>query len=70
VRKLAQPGEQAQALADIWEGCRVDESFHFQAAIVAVGAIPLLVVPLLGPGSRADVQELAARILGGPRLEC
>jgi hypothetical protein len=32
------------------------------ACIVAVGIIPLL-VPLLGPGSPADVQVLAARIL-------
>jgi hypothetical protein len=62
VRNLAQPGEQAQALADIWEGCCEDEDFHFQAAIVAVGVIPLL-VPLLGSGSPADVQELAAKIL-------
>jgi vacuolar protein 8 len=63
VRKLAQTGEQAQALADILEGCGV-ESFqvHFEAAIVAVGVIPLL-VPLLGPGSPAEVQKDAAGIL-------
>jgi hypothetical protein len=61
VRKLganAQPGEQLQALTVIKEGC---SDVHFQAAIV-VGAIPLL-VPLLGPGSPAEVQELAAGIL-------
>jgi hypothetical protein len=68
VRKLranAQPDEQAQALAVIKEGCWHEgvRDFHFQAAVVAVGAIPLL-VPLLGPGSPADVQELAAGILG------
>jgi hypothetical protein len=65
VRKLranSPPGEQAQALAVIEEGCREGADLHFQAAIVAVGAIPLL-VPLLGPGSPADVQELAAKIL-------
>jgi hypothetical protein len=63
VRKLSansHPGEQLQALAAIGDGCF--ENSHFQASIVAVGAIPLL-VPLLGPGSPADVQELAARIL-------
>jgi hypothetical protein len=62
VRKLganAQPGEQLQALTVIKEG---REDVHFLAAIVAVGAIPLL-VPLLGTGSPADVQELATGIL-------
>jgi hypothetical protein len=56
VRKLganSQPGEQAQALAVIKEGCSEGrceaEEYHFQAAIIAVGAIPLL-VQLLGPG--------------------
>jgi hypothetical protein len=65
VRKLgasSQPGEQAQALAVIREGIREDEDFHFEAAIVAVGAIPLL-VQLLGPGSPAGVQEDATAIL-------
>jgi hypothetical protein len=64
VRKLgasSQPVEQAQALAVISKACR-DQDFHFQAAIVAVGAIPLL-VPLLGPGSPAEVQRDAAYIL-------
>jgi hypothetical protein len=62
VRKLganSPPGEQLQALVAITEGCREGEDFHFLAAIVAVGAIPLL-VPLLGPGPRADVEWSAA----------
>jgi hypothetical protein len=65
VRKLganSQPGEQAQALAVIRGGGYGGTDLHFLAAIVAVGAIPLL-VPLLGPGSPAEVQELAAIIL-------
>jgi hypothetical protein len=59
VRKLganSHPGEQAQALELILEGCCVEEDVHFPAAIVALGAIPLL-VQLLGPGSPAGVQE-------------
>jgi hypothetical protein len=65
VRKLgasSRPGEQAQALAVISEACRDDPDLHFRAAIVAVGAIPLL-VPLLGPGSPAEVQQGATFIL-------
>jgi hypothetical protein len=65
VRKLSansQPSEQLQALNVIRQGCCERKDFHFQDAIVAVGVIPLL-VPLLGPGAPADVQELAARIL-------
>jgi hypothetical protein len=70
VRKLganSQPGEQAQALDVIWKACDEDDC-HFLAAIVAVGVIPLL-VPLLGPGSPAEVQELASKYTGGPRFE-
>jgi hypothetical protein len=65
VRKLgasSQAGEQAQALAVIKQVCRAGQDLHLQAAIVAVGAIPLL-VPLLGPGSPAEVHEDAAYIL-------
>jgi hypothetical protein len=65
VRKLranSPPREQAQALTVIKKGCREGADFHFQAALVALGAIPLL-VSLLGPGSPADVQELAIEIL-------
>jgi hypothetical protein len=65
VRKLganSQPGEQAQALAEICKACRVDPDLHFRAAIVAVGAIPVL-VPLLGPGSPAELQQDAAFVL-------
>jgi hypothetical protein len=64
VRKLgasSQPGEQAQALAVITEAC-AHRDLHFEAAIVAVGAIPVL-VRLLGPGSPAEVQQDAAFIL-------
>jgi hypothetical protein len=43
------------------EGCH-DEGVYFLAAIVALGAIPLL-VQLLGPGSPAGVHERAAGIL-------
>jgi hypothetical protein len=64
VRKLGantEPGERAEALAVIVEGCK---RLHgdFRVAIVAVGAIPLL-VHLLGPGSSAKVQRDAARTL-------
>jgi hypothetical protein len=69
VRKLganSQPGEQAQALEVILEGCYKgcgeQKDVHFLSAIVAVGAIPFL-VSLLGPGSPAKVQERAAGIL-------
>jgi hypothetical protein len=65
VRKLgasSPPGEQAQALAVIKQACRADPDMHFRAAIVAVGAIPLL-VPLLGHESPAEVQQDAAYIL-------
>jgi hypothetical protein len=62
VRKLgenSQPGEQAEALAMIMEGCEDDV---LRAAIVAFGGIPLL-VQLLGSGSPAQVQIDAAGTL-------
>jgi hypothetical protein len=66
VRKLgasSHPGEQAQALLEIAKACSDDPDLHIRAAIVAVGAIPLL-VPLLGPGSPSEVQQDAAFVLG------
>jgi hypothetical protein len=68
VRKLAQPGEQLQALAVIKEeGCCEREDFHFRAAIVAVVAIPLL-VPLLGPGSPRRRAGACSKNSGESRL--
>jgi hypothetical protein len=63
VRKLrvnSQPGEQAQALLGILKASFGDEDF--QAALVAADIIPLL-MPLLGPGSAAAAQHLAAGVL-------
>jgi hypothetical protein len=64
----SQPGEQqaqaqAQALGYMFERCGDDEDFHFRAAIVAFGAIPLLLVQLLGPGSSSEMQTAAAGTL-------
>jgi hypothetical protein len=64
VRKLhssARPAQQRQALEALSTLC-LDDAHNSLAAIVAAGAVPSL-VQLLGPGSSAEVQALAARAL-------